>query len=322
MKTVRIGVLGCADIARRRMLPAIAAEPGITVAAVTSRDTARARDLAGQFGARPVTGYAELLERDDIDAVYVPLPAALHAQWTEAALRAGKHVLAEKPLTTSLDESRRLIGLARESGLALMENIMFVHHSQHDAVRKLVADGTIGEPRAFHAAFAIPRLPDDDIRYSPELGGGSLWDTGVYPLRAALHFLGDDLEVLGALLTGGPGRRVDTAGSALLRTPEGVGVQLAFGLDHGYRSAYEIWGSQGRITVERAFTPPADHRPVVRIERRSGFEEISLNPDDQVATTVRAFAAAVRDRSAPDPVCLRQAELLHELRERALPSRP
>ncbi|MBO0913750.1 Gfo/Idh/MocA family oxidoreductase [Streptomyces laculatispora] len=322
MKTVRIGVLGCADIARRRLLPAIAAEPGTTVAAVSSRDGVRARELAGRFGARPVTGYAELLERDDIDAVYLPLPAALHARWTEAALRAGKHVLAEKPLTTSLAQSRRLIDLARESGLALMENIMFVHHSQHDAVRKLVADGAIGDPRAFHAAFTVPRLPDDDIRYSPELGGGTLWDTGVYPLRAALYFLGQNLEVLGALLTEGPGRRVDTAGSALLRTPEGVGVQLTFGLDHGYRSAYEIWGSQGRITVERAFTPPADHRPLVRIERRGGVEEVSLSPDDQVAATVRAFASAVRDRSATDPACLRQAELLHELREQALPSRP
>ncbi|MEU3301203.1 Gfo/Idh/MocA family oxidoreductase [Streptomyces sp. NPDC006678] len=322
MKPLRIGVLGCADIARRRMLPAMAADPGITVAAVASRDTARARELAGRFDTRAVTGYAELLERDDIDAVYVPLPAALHARWTEAALRAGKHVLAEKPLTTSLAETRRLIALAGESGLALMENVMFVHHSQHDAVRKLLADGTIGELRAFHAAFAVPRLPDDDIRHSPELGGGALWDTGVYPLRAAVHFLGGQLDVLGATLTEGPDRRVDTAGSALLRTPEGVGVQLTFGLDHGYRSAYEIWGSEGRITVERAFTPPADHRPLVRIERRGGVEEITLSPDDQVTATLRAFTAAVRDGAAPDPVCLRQAELLHELRERALASRP
>ncbi|MER5494704.1 Gfo/Idh/MocA family oxidoreductase [Streptomyces sp. NPDC002490] len=321
MRTVRIGVLGCADIARRRMLPAMAAEPGITVAAVASRDTDRARELAGRFGARPVTGYAELLGQDDVDAVYVPLPAALHARWTEAALRAGKHVLAEKPLTTSLAESRRLVALAQDSGLALMENVMFVHHSQHDVVRGLVSDGTIGEPRAFHAAFTVPRLPDDDIRYDHELGGGALWDTGVYPLRAALHVLGEDLEVLGATLVEGPGRSVDTAGAALLRTPEGVGVQLTFGLDHGYRSAYEIWGSRGRITVERAFTPPADHQPLIRVECPGGVEEISLHPEDQVAATLRAFAAAVHDGAVPDPVCLRQAELLHELRERALPGR-
>nr|AEM44232.1 oxidoreductase [uncultured bacterium] len=322
MSTVRIGVLGCADIARRRMLPAMAAEAGVEIAAIASRDPSRARDLARQYGARPHHGYGELLERDDVDAVYIPLPAALHARWTEAALRAGKHVLAEKPLTTSPVDTERLTALAADSGLALMENVMFVHHAQHTAVRELVADGVIGELRAFHAAFAIPRLPDGDIRYNPELGGGALWDVGVYTVRAALHFLGSDLDVVGATLDAVGGLPVDTTGTALLRTPDGVGAHLSFGLDHGYRSAYELWGSLGRVTVERAFTPPADHRPRLRLERRDGVEELTLPADDQVAATVRTFAAAVRDAAPPDPVMLRQARLLDELRSRAAKSSP
>ncbi|MFD7506313.1 Gfo/Idh/MocA family protein [Streptomyces sp. NPDC059850] len=314
MRPVRIGVLGCADIARRRMLPAMAAQEGVEIAAIASRDAARARELAGQYGVSPHQSYGDLLERDDVDAVYIPLPAALHAQWANAALRAGKHVLAEKPLTTSLAETEGLLALAAKSGLALMENVMFVHHSQHAAIRRLVADGAIGRLRAFHATFAIPGLPDGDIRYNAELGGGALWDTGVYPVRAALYFLGDALEVVGATLGAHGGRQVDTAGAALLRTPDGVSAQLSFGLDHGYRSAYELWGSLGRITVERAFTPPADHQPRVRIERQGSVEELALPADDQVAATVRAFAAAVRGESVPDPLSLRQAWLLDELR--------
>ncbi|MFJ7773365.1 Gfo/Idh/MocA family protein [Streptomyces sp. NPDC097107] len=317
MAPVRIGVLGCADIARRRMLPAMAAADGLEVAAVASRDAERARELAERFAARPVHGYAALLERDDVDAVYVPLPAALHAEWTEAALRAGKHVLAEKPLTTDPDTTARLVELAERSGLALMENVMFVHHSQHEAVRTLVAEGAVGEPRAFHAMFAIPGLPDDDIRHRADLGGGALWDTGVYPVRAALHFLGDGLRVVGATLNSGPGRTVDTAGTALLTGPEGVGAQLTFGLAHAYRSTYEIWGSEGRITVDRAFTPPADLVPRVRLERRTGVQEIPLPADDQVARTVAAFVEAVRAGAAPDPVILRQAALVRAVREHA-----
>ncbi|MCX5203223.1 Gfo/Idh/MocA family oxidoreductase [Streptomyces sp. NBC_00237] len=314
---LRIGVLGCADIARRRLLPAMAADPRVHVTAVAGRDLGRARELAGRFGARPVHGYAALLARDDIDAVYVPLPAALHAEWTEAALRAGKHVLAEKPLTTELASTQRLFDLATRSGLCLMENVMFVHHPQHTAVEKLLADGAIGELRSFQAAFAVPRLPSGDIRYRPELGGGALWDTGVYPLRAALHFLGDRLDVVGALLAQGATDAVDTSGTVLLRTPEGVGVQLSFGLDHGYRSRYELWGSEGSITVERAFTPPADHRPRIRVERREGPDDVLLPADDQVARTVRAFVDAVRGAAAPDPVILSQARLLHDIRVRA-----
>ncbi|RSS56021.1 gfo/Idh/MocA family oxidoreductase [Streptomyces sp. WAC07061] len=313
---VRVGVLGCADIARRRMLPALRAASGARLVAVASRDAAKARDTAAEAHCEAVTGYEALLERDDIDAVYVPLPAALHAVWVEAALRAGKHVLAEKPLTTDLGTTRRLVALAAGTGLVLRENVMFVHHPQHAAVRTLVADGAIGEVRSFRAEFTIPRLPDADIRYDAALGGGALWDTGVYPVRAALHLLGDQLEAEAAVLVrGGPGRAVDTSGTALLRTPQGVTAQLAFGLDHGYRSAYEITGSEGRVTVDRAFTPPAGHPPRILLERRTGTEEIALDPADQVRAAVEAFTEAVRTGAvAPDGPSLRQAELLEAVR--------
>jgi len=266
MAPLRIGVLGCAAIARRRMLPALRACPDTEVVAVASRAPLRAREVAAEVGCEAVHGYAELLARTDVDAVYVPLPAALHERWVRAALRAGKHVLGEKPLTTDAAATRELTTLAAASGLVLRENVMFVHHGQHAAVRALVEDGAIGEPRAFHAAFAVPRLPDGDIRHDPRLGGGALWDTGVYPVRAAVHLLGEDLTVVGATLTrGGPNRAVDIAGTALLRDGSGRGAHLSFGLDHAYRSRYEIWGSRGTITVDRAFTPPADLAPRVRL---------------------------------------------------------
>ncbi|WP_257134837.1 Gfo/Idh/MocA family protein [Streptomyces sp. wa1063] len=316
---VRIAVLGCADIARRRMLPAFAASPDVEITAVAGRSAERAKELAERFGCRAMTGYETALADDEVRAVYVPLPAALHATWVERALLAGKHVLAEKPLSLSLPESRTLTRLAAERGLALMENVMFVHHAQHDAVRGLLSDGAIGELRALQAAFTVPRLDADDIRYRPELGGGALTDTGVYPVRAALHLLGPDLEVAGAHLARGAGFAVDTAGAALLRDERGVGAQLTFGLDHAYRNTYELWGSTGRITVDRAFTPPADHRPVIRLENRDGVREVALAPDDQVANTVAAFVTAVRTQAPPDDTILHQARLLDEIRGHANP---
>ncbi|MFJ9409526.1 Gfo/Idh/MocA family protein [Streptomyces sp. NPDC101393] len=317
MDPVRIGVLGCADIARRRMLPAMRDCADVELVAVASRHAATAAATAADFHCRPVTGYPALLEIPDVDAVYVPLPAALHAPWVSAALQAGKHVLAEKPLTTDLAATRRLAALAADGGLALMENVMFVHHSRHERVRALVADGAIGAPRTFQATFAVPRLPESDIRYDPALGGGALWDTGVYPVRAAVHFLGEGLRVEGAVLAGDAGGRVDTAGTALLSTPDGVTAQLAFGLDHSYRSCYEIWGSAGRIVVDRAFTPPAGHPARIVLERRTGTEEITLAPEDQVHRTLVAFALAVRTGAPLPPASLHQAALLEELRRSA-----
>ncbi|SEB31085.1 Predicted dehydrogenase [Streptomyces misionensis] len=319
-RPVRIGVLGTADIARRRMLPAFAACPLTEVAAVASRDDDRAVAQTERFGGRPVHGYAALLERDDIDAVYVPLPIALHAEWVERALLAGRHVLAEKPLTASPARTRRLLALARARGLVLMENVMFVRHPQHEAVRRLVAEGAIGAPRSFSAAFTIPELPPHDIRFSAELGGGALLDIGLYPVRAALHLLGGDLTVAGAVLHRPPDREVETSGAVLLRRPDGVTAQLTFGIGAGYRSMYEICGATGRLRVDRAFTPPADHRPALVLERAGGSETVGLEAADQVEATVRAFAEAVRGvpGAAPDHrATLRQSLLLAAVRRAA-----
>ncbi|MEU6057062.1 Gfo/Idh/MocA family oxidoreductase [Streptomyces sp. NPDC047097] len=318
MGPLRIGVLGCADIARRRMLPAMAASADMEIACLASRDPRRARDIARPYGCRAYGDYQQALDDPDVDVVYVPLPASLHARWTEAALTAGKHVLAEKPLTTDRAETAALLDAAQARGLVLRENVMFVHHSQHRTVRDLLTKGVIGELRSMRAEFTIPLRPDGDIRHCRELGGGALWDTGVYPVRAALHFLGPRLSVLGAASANGAGKDVDTAGAALLHTPDGVTAHLSFGLDHGYRSLYELTGSQGRITLDRAFTPSANHAPAVRVERPEGTEELFLPPDDQVARALDAFVAAVRagagsDSGSAASTCLRQAELLDEI---------
>lgn len=299
------------------MLPAFAACRDITVAAVASRDHAKARAWAHTYDCHALHGYAAALEDDEIEAVYVPLPAALHAHWVRAALLAGKHVLAEKPLTTTRAETAELLDLARSRGLALVENVLFPHHSQHAAARALVEEGAIGELRSFQAVFTVPRRPPTDIRYREDLGGGALWDTGVYPVRAALLALGHELRVAGAVAVRGPKDEVDTGGTALLHTPAGVSAQLTYGLDDAYRNVYEYAGSQGRLTVERAFTPPADHVPVLRLESGGEVKEVRLTAEDQVAKAVESFAKAVRTRARAHEDLLTQATLLEEIAARA-----
>lgn len=318
MAPLRVAVMGCADIAARRVLPAIARSNQIELVAVASRDAEKAEATARPYGCRPVHGYRRLLDDPAVEAVYLPLPCALHADWVEASLLAGKHVLAEKPLTPEPERTAALFDLAQERGLALMENIMFLHHPLHATVSDLVAQGFIGEPRSFRAEFTVPRRPAGDIRYQSALGGGALLDTGVYPLRAAIQLVGAELTTVAATLVRGPGFEVDTGGAAILRTPAGVTIQLAFGLDHGYRSAYELAGTHGRISVDQAFTPPADHEPVLRLEQRSGTEERRSPAHDQVAATLAAFARAAAAGRSPDArLSMRLAALLHDVREQA-----
>lgn len=297
---VRLGVLGCASVARRRLLPAVAGLPSVRTVATASRSLETAREFGARFGGVAVEGYQALLDRDDVEAVYVPLPTGLHFEWTRRALLAGKHVLCEKPMTTSAAETAELIGLAADRGLVLAENFMFLHHAQHAAVRDLISAGAIGRVRSFGAVFGFPPPPITDIRYRPELGGGALLDVGVYTLRAAQYFLGRRLRVLGACLTEDERHGVDVGGSALLCTPDGVGVQIGFGFRHGYRCQYEIWGSAGRILLDRAFTAPESWRPVVRIERQDHVEERTLPADNQFRNAVDAFATAIRTGRCPE----------------------
>ncbi|XVQ06651.1 Gfo/Idh/MocA family protein [Spirillospora sp. CA-255316] len=317
---LRIGVIGCAGIAWRRMLPALAASPGVRLVAVASRDPAKARRFAERFGGEPVTGYEALLERRDVDAVYVPLPSMLHADWVERALRSGRHVLSEKPLTASAKETEALVELAESRGLALLENFMFLLHPQHARVRDLVGRGAIGEPRAFTAEFAFPPVGDDDVSYSPDVGGGALTNVGVYPVRAALLHLGPDLRVQGSYLHVDQRRGVDVGGAALLAAPDGATAHLTWGMDRLYRSRYALWGSEGRIEVTWAYTPPPTHRPVIRVERQDHVEELTLPAMDQFAGVVAAFVARVRDGVPSglegEPV-LAQARLVDQVRSGA-----
>ncbi|MWA07381.1 gfo/Idh/MocA family oxidoreductase [Actinomadura sp. LD22] len=292
---LRIGVLGCADIAWRRALPALAAHPGVRLTAIASRDPAKAARFAGRFGGEPVQGYEALLGRADVDAVYVPLPVHLHAEWVGRALRSGRHVLAEKPLTASAADTEALVALAASRGLALLENFMFLCHSQHARIRDLVAQGAIGEPRTLTAEFAFPPAADDRNLYDPGLGGGALTEVGVYPLRAALLHLGTALDVLGVHLRVDEARGVDVAGAALLADPSGRTAHLTWGVEHAYRSRYALWGSAGRAELTWAFTPSAAHRPVLRIERQDHVEELTLPAEDHFAGAVASFVDRVRD---------------------------
>ncbi|MFD8546320.1 Gfo/Idh/MocA family protein [Streptomyces sp. NPDC059649] len=291
-RPLRLGVLGCADIAWRRTLPAMVAEPGVEVIAVASRDETKAARFAAAFGCAPLHGYEALIDSPDIDAVYVPLPAMLHAQWVEKALRAGKHVLAEKPLTGDAASTVRLLTLAKSLGLVLLENVAFPHHAQHTHVRKVLADGAVGDILDFTSVFTIPPLPTDNMRHRPDVGGGALLDMGIYPIRAALHYFGPALEVVHAVLRVRAGTVV--SGRVLACTPQGVTADLVFGMQHSYRTSCTFAGSGGLLHLDRAFTPPPAFQPVLRLERQDHREAVTLRADDQFRNVVRHFADIVR----------------------------
>lgn len=294
-RQVRIGVLGCSEFSARAMIPAMQASPQVCLAGVASRDLARAQMFAERFGCEAIEGYARLIESDATDAVYVPLPPGLHGEWVERCLDAGKHVLVEKPFVPTEAAARRLIEKARAKGLAIVENMLFPHHSQTAWVREQLAAGLVGEVRLFRCTFSIPPLKDENFRYAAELGGGVLLDMGPYMVRFATLFLGDGVVLQAAALRMDPARGIDISGSAQFVNPRGQVAQVSFSFDTHYQCSWEFLGTVGRLVVERGLTPPPSLSPVVHIERREGRESITLPADNYYKKMCVHFAHTTRD---------------------------
>lgn len=295
---LNIGVLGCSEIAYRRFMPAALAAEGIRVLAVAEEyDRDRLEPFCGRYGLEREADFESILKRQDIQAVYIPQPPALHFQWAARALEAGKHVLVEKPSTTEYRLTKKLTDLAESRGLALHENYMFQYHLQMGEIRKLIREGRIGSLRLARADFGFPLRAGDDFRYSQALGGGALLDAGGYTLRLAALLLGDSVKVDAAQLCGLPGYEVDMYGSAVLSNGSGQTCQIGFGMDCCYTCRLEVWGSTGRIVADRIFTAPPDYEPAIRIESEGNTEVISLQKDSQFLHSIEAFYEETTDSS-------------------------
>ena len=298
MKKLNIAVMGCAGIALRSMIPAIKATPEWNLVAVASRTKEKAGQFAGKFDCEAVVGYKNLLHRDDIDAIYLPLPTGLHDEWINKCLTAGKHVLAEKSIAANYHSAKTMVVAAQSKNLVLMEDFMFQYHSQHKFVFELLQNNEIGEVRVFRAGFGFPPLPKNDFRYDEQVGGGALMDAAGYTVRAVHFILGDDFVVKASNLFIDPETGTNIFGGAFLTNQKGISAQLGFGFDHFYQCNYEIWGSKGKIIADRAFTPKVDYSPLIIVEKQGERHEYLMKPDNHFIGSLREFHRAITEHDA------------------------
>src|SRR5689334_18954945 len=261
--SARWGILGTANIAKAQFLPGLR-EAGGEAAAVAGRDAGRTEQYARDNGiGRAVCAYQNLIDDPGIDALYIPLPNSLHAQWTLRALAAGKPVLCEKPLCGNLGDTVKVLDAARQSGTLLWEAFVFPFHGQIARIRDLVAGGAIGDLMEIKSNFHFQAGNPQNIRYSRELEGGALNDVGCYPVRLAAEFFGAPHQAAWAGATwGGDGVDIDTWG--VLEYPDGRRLHLSCGLGRAYDTYSSLEGTAGRIQLSNPFHPgPADSYQVI-----------------------------------------------------------
>lgn len=301
-------------------MPAVQEVEGIEVVAVAEQRALSKLDTWTEvYPMATETDFNALINREDVNALYVPQPPALHFEWAKKALEAGKDVLIEKPSTVSYEDSKTLVDLAREKGLALHENYMFQYHLQIQEIKKMLAEGVIGDVRLFRADFGFPLRQQNDFRYIKALGGGALLDAAGYPVKLATLFLGDSIKVDASAMSSLPGYEVDMLGSIQMSNDEGKVFQIGYGMDNGYRCSLEVWGSKGKLSTNRIFTAPPGFEPVVKVETAEQNYEVKLAADSHFEHSIEAFVNEVNHpevREAMYQSILTQARLIEEVREK------
>ena len=305
--TVRWGILSTADIGVRKVIPGIRKAARCEVVAIASRDGEQARAVADQLGIPSAhASYEALLADPGVDAVYIPLPNHMHMDWTIAALRAGKHVLCEKPLAMTADDAQRMVDVAHETGLQLMEAFMYRQHPSWVAAMDLVDSGRIGTLTAVQSWFSYYNDDATNIRNIVEYGGGALFDIGCYTINLSRMVFGGEPLHIQASVRRDRATGVDALVSAILDFDGGI-ASFTCAIRSESDQRVHIYGTKGRISIDIPFNIPPD-RPT-RIRLTAGGDP-PVAPDttvlefpttDPYTAEVERFVSAVLD-GGPTPV--------------------
>ena len=310
MERIKIGIICPSEIAFRRFLPSLKRVEGFEFAGVAIAspeewagdskvtettmnileiERAKAQNFIDVFGGKIFEGYQTLIDCSEVDAVYLPLPPALHFKWAKKVLEEGKHAYVEKPFTVNREDTQVLLDIAKEKKLAVHENYMFIFHQQLQVIKDIIIQGEIGKVRQYRVSFGFPRRASNDFRYKKSLGGGALLDAGGYCMKYASWLLGDSARLVCANSYYEPEYEVDIFGSCSMINDEGTVVQMSFGMDCDYKCELEAWGSSGTLTTGRILTAPDGFEPDLIIKHNQDVIVKKLPADNAFEKSIHRF---------------------------------
>jgi xylose dehydrogenase (NAD/NADP) len=309
MAKVRIGVVSAANIGRKVVIPAILRAANAELVALASSGDAGAAFLretelttAGgdplREAVRLHASYEALLADPDVDAVYIPLPNHLHAEWSKRAADAGKHVLCEKPAALGAGETADMIDHCADRGVVWMEAFMYRFHPQWETVRRLLGEGAVGELRTVRAVFTFTVRDPANIRRRPEYGGGSLYDVGAYCVNVSRWMIGRPPVAVTGMSHSSP-EGVDEDFLGVLDFGSGQSAQFVSSLSQPYRHEVQLLGTEGTITIPQAFVLRSDDVAVECTDADGEMRSVPVGGDDEYRLEVEDFARCVLEGSQP-----------------------
>jgi predicted dehydrogenase len=304
MDKVKWGVLGAANIAVKKVIPAMQQSDYCEISALASRDIEKARRFAGELGIpRAYGSYEDLVADPEIEAVYIPLPNHLHVPWTIKAAEAGKHVLCEKPIALNAAEATQLLKVRDRTGVKIEEAFMVLTHPQWTRVRELIEAGRIGHVQSVSGHFSYNNPDPHNIRNIAEIGGGGLMDIGCYLIFfSRLIFREEPRRVVG-MMQEDPATHTDVLTSALLDFPSGQ-ANFTCGTRMTPFQRIQVVGTKGRIEVKIPVNAPPDRSCTIVVDDGSdlfgaGEDVIKFEVCDQYTIQGDLFARSIREDTAP-----------------------
>jgi predicted dehydrogenase len=297
---LRFGVLSTANIGLKKVIPAMQRGQSTTVAAIASRDLAKAKEAAAALDIPTSYGsYEELLADPDIDAIYNPLPNPLHVPWTTKAAEAGKHVLCEKPLSMTVAEAKTLLEVRERTGVKICEAFMIRSFQQWLRLRELLDQGRVGELRSVTGFFSYFNINPANIRNRVETGGGAVYDIGCYCIHASRYAFGREPVRVVAAIDRDPEMGTDRLASALLDFSSGQATFTCSTQLIPYQRVHFL-GTRGRIELEIPFNAPNDRPTRLFIDSTGDLSGSGVSTEvfpvgDQYTQQGDAFAKAVRE---------------------------
>ena len=314
---LKIGIICPSEIAFRRFMPALSKindikYAGVAIASkeewfntenisdekyapIKEAEYKKAENFKNTYGGKIYTSYTNMLTSGEIDAVYLPLPPALHYRWAKTAIENNLHVFVEKPSAVSYEQTKDMVNIAKSKKLAMHENYMFIYHSQLEKINKVVKSGEIGEVRLIRIDFGFPCRGKNDFRYIKSLGGGALLDCGGYTFKYANYLLDGEAKLVCANAGYKEGYEVEIYGSATLTDSKGQVVQTSFGMDNDYRCSVDIWGSEGTLKSGRVLTAPDGFEPSYEILKNGTSIIFKMNSDDAFYKSILKFKDCIEN---------------------------
>lgn len=303
-KKTKWGILSTASIGIENVIPAIINAKYCDVYAIASRNYDKAKVEADKFNIPNHFGsYEELLENDEIDAVYIPLPNHLHVPWAIKSLEAGKHVLLEKPLAINSDEAQHLLEESlKYPDLKIMEAFMYRHHPQWIKAKELVENGSIGKVKTIFSSFSFYDDNSNSIVNNKEYGGGSLLDVGCYPISLSRFIFNSEPEKVLGSIEYHPEFGVDSVASAILQFEEGTS-SLFSSIQLEEKQQAQIFGTEGIIEFQIPFTPIKNKQSKIFLHKNNKTEEIVFDACDQYTIQADLFSLSIiNNTKVPTPL--------------------